>query len=223
MMFGIGMGDREPFDFWLVYKAIAEYYPIGIDRNNSHLYNEYEGIKRIEKVLIERIHNDKNHQTEWVAYWQRFGVEIGKPIEGTTYGQAPSFSSYIISKEERGQICDCFEEIHFCVSLIGPFYTIYTQFSTGIENGNGVKTCRAVNRIESSPNNQTKKYYDLLVSRIESKYPGYQFVPYSIFKTPVEGLMVHYRDEKQNRIYHALFNDFFQFGRPNIGDHHYRP
>ncbi len=120
-------------------------------------------------------------------------------------------------------MCDCLEEIHFCVSLIGPFYTIYTQFSTGIENGNGMKTCRAVNKIESSPNDNTKKYYELLVERIESKYPGYQFVPFSAYETPLDGLRVHYRDENRNRVYHALFNNLFQFDRPNVGNRHYRP
>ncbi len=90
-MFGIGFGDREPFDFWSVYKTIVEYYPIGIDRDSSW-YNDYKGMKQIEEILITRIHDDKNFQSEWEDYWEAFGKEIGKRIEGTTYGQAPSFS-----------------------------------------------------------------------------------------------------------------------------------
>lgn len=224
MLIGIGFGDeKEKFDFWSVYKSIIEYYPIGIDNVYPGPFFEYDGIKKLEDIVVKKVHDDKNFQNEWSNYWDTVSEEIGLPIIGTTYGQAPSFSSFILLKEEKGQHCDYFEELHFCVSFVGPFYTIISQSRTEIHGQDKFTRFKAVNKVTSSPTPETKRYFELLAKKIESKYPDYKFVPYHINELFIEGLRVRYRDEKHNRVYNALFNNLVDFDKYNDGDCNYRP
>ena len=116
-------------------------------------------------------------------------------------------------KKEKGATCDYNEELHFAVSFIGPFYSIIGQSTTVVNHteGGDHSYYSAVNRITASPGNETEKYFNFLSDNIESRFKGYRFVPYYINKQILEGLRVRYRDDKVNRIYHALFNDIVQF------------
>lgn len=220
--FSLG-GEKEKFDFWSAYKSIVKYYPIGIDNEYPGPFFEYSGIEELEEIVIKKVHDDKNFKEEWANYWKKASNELNVPIVGTTYGQAPSFSSYIIMKEEKGSNCDYFEELHFSVSFVGPFYTIIGQSRTEVHNGNETGRFSAVNKITSSPTEETQKYFEFLIQKITSKYSNYQFVPYHINEFVIEGLRVRYRDEKRNRIYNALFNDLIDFDLANYGDPYYRP
>lgn len=222
--------NNKTHNFWAIYESIKTYYPIGIDNNYPGIFFDYWGLKKLEDIIVTNIHNEKNFRQEWKDYWGTAGQEINLPIIGTTYGQAPSFSSYIELKNEKGETCDYHEELHFAVSLIGPFYTIIGQSAT-IVNYQKDETqyrFRTVNRIIVSPDDHTQQYFDFLSGKIESKFKGYKFVPYAIHKQTLEGLRVRYRDEKVNRIYHALFNDCVHFSDHGqndpsvIGDEFYR-
>ena len=224
MLIGIGLGgEKKRFDFWSVYKSIIEYYPIGIDNEYPGPFFEYDGIKKLEDIVIKKVHDDKNYKGEWANYWEKVSEDTKIKIEGTTYGQAPSFSAYLILKEEKGSYCNYFEELHFSVSFVGPFYTIIGQSRTEVREGDIIGRFSAVNRINSSPTEETKKYFELIIQKIKSKYPNYKFVPYNINELFIEGLRVRYRDEKRNRVYNALFNDLIDFDKDNYGDPYYSP
>jgi hypothetical protein len=209
------------YDFWPIYESLREFYPIGIERSYPGIYFEYPGIKKLEKIVVERVHDNLNFKNEWENFWKGVSEETNLPIIGTTYGQAPSFSSYIILKEERGKFCDYFEELHFCVSLVGPFYTIIQQSRSVIHEKEN-KFYDSVNRTISSPIEGTKKYFDTLIEKIESKYLGFKFVPYFINEQLIEGLRVRYSDEIENRVYNGLFNDQIKLGVRNIGDPYFK-
>jgi hypothetical protein len=222
--------SNADYNFWSIYESIKKYYPLGIDKEYPGIFFDYWGIKKLEDIIVAKVHDDKNFRLEWEECWEKFSDEIKLPIIGTTYGQAPSFSSYIELKNEKGETCDYVEELHFAVSFVGPFYTIIGQSSTVVNHQEGTDQFHysAINRITISPDSQTQKYFDFLSEKIESKYNGYKFVPYSINKQTLEGLRVRYRDEKVNRIYHALFNDcvhFPDYGKYDpliMGDEFYR-
>lgn len=224
MLIGIGFGEeKEKFDFWSVYKSILEYYPIGIDNEYPGPFFEYDGIKKLEDIVVRKVHDDQNFQDEWSNYWEAVSKEIGLPIVGTTYGQAPSFSSFILLKEDKGPHCDYFEELHFHVSFVGPYYTIIGQSRTEVHQDGKMERFSAVNKINSSPTEDTQGYFELLSQKIKSRYSNYKFIPYHINELFIEGLRVRYRDEKRNRVYNALFNDLIDFDRDNYGDPYYRP
>ncbi len=203
-----------------IYESIKNYYPIGIDNQYPGIFFDYWGIKKLEEIVVAKVHNDRNFKTEWQNYWENVSKEIQLPIIGTTSGQAPSFSSYIQLKEEKGKTCDYYEELHFAVSFVGSFYTIIGQSKTVINHKEAEENhyYSAINRIIVSPDIESQKYFDLISEKIESKYKGYKFVPFNINCQFLDGLRVRYRDDKKNRIYHALFNDCVQFSDYNTND-----
>ena len=223
--------NNELYNFWPIYESIKAYYPIGIDNEYpGGLFFDYWGIKHLEEIVVAKVHDDENYRVEWKDYWQKVSEEIQLPIIGTTYGQEPSFSSYIELKNEHGPTCDYQEELHFAVSFIGPFYTIIGQSTTTINHKKDGENryYGSVNRITVSPDAETEKYYNLISEKIESKFKGYKFVPYYVTKQTLEGLRVRYRSEKVNRIFHALFNDQVQISDNEkdepltMGDEFYR-
>ncbi|WP_225000409.1 hypothetical protein [Cesiribacter sp. SM1] len=213
--------NSQKYDFWSVYEAIKKYYPIGIEREYPGIFFEYDGIKELENIVVQRIHDETNYHLEWVSFCEVLSEEIKLPIIGTTYGQAPSFSAYILLDEEKNRVSNYYEELHFCVSLVGTFYTIIGQSTTVVKNLEQDRFYTSVNKIESSPSKTTAKYFQILKDRIESKYQEFKFIPYFISEQKIEGLRVRYRDESTNRIFHALFNDHIKFESINIGDAYY--
>lgn len=205
--------NNDHYNFWTIYESIKNYYPLGIDNSGPGIFYDYWGIKKLEELVVTKVHDQETYRLEWSEYCDKISGEIKRPIIGTTYGQAPAYSGYIELKKEQGETTGFQEELHFAVSFIGPFYTIIGQSTTCLTHRDGEEQSfyPAVNRITVSPDNQTQSYFDFLSDKIESKFKGYKFVPYYINKQTLEGLRVRYRDDKINRIYHALFNDCVQF------------
>jgi hypothetical protein len=217
-------------NFWSIYESIKNYYPIGIENDYPGIFFDYWGIKNLEEIVAARVHDAKNYQLEWKDYCDELSEEIKLPIVGTTYGQAPSFSAYIELKKENGVSCDYSEELHFAVSFVGSFYSIIGQSTTVVHHlkDEGRSYYPVVNRITVSPDKHSEKYFNFLKAKLESRFKGHRFVPYYINKQILQGLRVRYRDDKINRIYHALFNDIVRFsGQENhepliMGDEFYR-
>lgn len=48
--------NSDEYDFWPLYNSIKKYYPIGIKKNQQFdIYRKYEGIQKLEKLLVEKI------------------------------------------------------------------------------------------------------------------------------------------------------------------------
>ena len=87
--------DSVKYDFWKIYEVITKFYPIGVLRDNPKFYETFSGRKEFEKLLVENIHNNRNFNKRWVSFDKEIKKLSQKKVIGTTYGQCPSFSSYI--------------------------------------------------------------------------------------------------------------------------------
>jgi hypothetical protein len=116
--------NYEKFDFWKVYDSIKRFYPIGVKKNESRLYYSYPCLKELEAIVVENIHDDKHFEERWEHFTKGIETEIGKEIIGTTYGQAPSFSSFVLLEQSSLDNQTRTKELHFFVSLVGPFYSV---------------------------------------------------------------------------------------------------
>jgi hypothetical protein len=119
--------NSEKFDFWKIYDAIKRFYPIGVQKDRSKTYFSYPGLKELEDIVVDNIHNDNHFIERWTNFTTDIQKEIRKEIVGTTNGQAPSFSSYILLETTYTDNLARTKELHFFVSLVGPFYTIIGQ------------------------------------------------------------------------------------------------
>jgi hypothetical protein len=80
--------NTDKHDFWPIYDAIKQFYPIGIQKNDDDgMYVSYPGIKLLETIIIDNIHNhvDPNAQIAGTPYfkyddWQKKAPPKETPI-----------------------------------------------------------------------------------------------------------------------------------------------
>lgn len=206
----------DRFNLWPIYDAIKTFYPIGLQRFEGSVYFDYPGIKKLEEIVVENIHHESNYQEKWVRVTEEWQNDLNVKIIGTTMGQSPSFSSYLELKNVVYENRIITEELHFTVSLVGPFYTVFGIDRTTLKEEDNFY--QQTHRTIISPHAAYSQLFGKLIEKIEEAFKGYRFVPYSIHRMFINGLSVRYRDEERNRIYHALFNDWFDFNAPTVGD-----
>jgi uncharacterized protein YeaO (DUF488 family) len=78
--------NPDKFDFWKIYDAIKRFYPIGIKKDESKMYFSYPGLKELETIVADNIHDNNHFKELWVNFTQEIETQIGKKIIGTTYG-----------------------------------------------------------------------------------------------------------------------------------------
>ncbi|MFT3681906.1 MAG: hypothetical protein QM791_16655 [Ferruginibacter sp.] len=211
--------SSKKFDFWPIYEAIKKVYPLGIQKSQGSLFDKYPGRDILSSLLTENIHNNKNYKAVWKKFEDGLKKKIGHPIVSTTYGQAPSFSSYVELLTDSFDNVKRTKEIHYAVSLLGPFYTVIGQenFQVKIDQSNFYSTAYLV----VSPLNEYADTFNLLCKKIEDRFKGYRFVPFHISNSCIDGLSVYYGDHP-NRIFYALFNGFLDTSVRIIGDEFYK-
>ncbi len=212
--------NPKRYNFWPIYEALKEYYPIGIKDTYPGIYYDYPGTKRLEELVVDNVNIRAHYRERWIRVKRKWQKEVGKPIRETTYGQAPSFSAYVEVSRKKVDSCIVSKELHFAVSFLGSFYTIF-----GLENTTLIEEDRhypQTNRVIISPTSGYDQYFTKLSEEIEKDFSGYKFVPYFIHHMFIDGLRMRHQDDDENRVYHALFNDNFAFSAPIVGEeHHY--
>ena len=213
----------DRYDFWAVYETLKSYYPLGIERHEGGIYFEYPGIKELERIVVDNIHEKDNYQSRWKQRVDKWSNELNQKIIGTTYGQEPSFSAYIELLNDAADDRIFEKRIHFAVSLLGPFYTIFAaDLTTLVEQDTDLKKIsqryQQTHRNIISPYNEYSALFINLRRLIEKDFSGYKFVPFMIHSAVLNGLQVRYRDESLNRIYHGLFNQHFDFKSRIVGN-----
>ena len=213
----------DRYNFWSIYEALKTYYPIGIEKRVGGIYFEYPGITELERMVVDNIHAKGNYQSKWKQRIDDWSNELEQKIIGTTCGQEPSFSAYIelFHDEANDRIFE--KRLHFAVSLLGPFYTLFaTDLTTLVERDADSKKVsqryQQTHRNVISPYNGYSELFNSLRRLIERDFKEYKFVPFMIHSAVIKGLQVRYRDESMNRIYHGLFNQHFDFSSRIIGD-----
>jgi hypothetical protein len=197
--------NSDKFDFWKIYDAIKRFYPIGVKRDDSKLYFSYPGLKELEDIVVDNIHDDSHVTERWENFTKDIENEIGKEIIGTTYGQAPSFSSYVLLDTVSLDNLTRTKELHFFVSLVGPFYTIIGQDVNMVKIEK--RHYQSVSYLVVSPEIEFADTFRLLCDRIENHFKGFRFIPFDFCKQTIEGLSVRYTNENLNSVFHALFNN----------------
>ena len=215
------------YNLWEIYNGIKSFYPLGIPQGEGvGIFFEYAGLKKLEQIIVDNVHDEKNFQKRWTDYTDELKKIIKKDIIGTTYGQAPSFSSSIIIEQNVIGTCTHLKELHFAVSFVGNFFTIYGLDSTRILDEIGdYKGYHAANVVTASPFKEFEKDFILLESNIRKRYPNHKMVPYGFGQQIIDGLQVRYSDAEVCSIQMALFNDIiqprnnFRFTQGHVVDH----
>jgi hypothetical protein len=214
--------NSHKFDFWKIYEAIKRFYPIGVKKDQSKMYFSYPGLKELEDIVVDNIHDDNNCEERWESFTKDIEKEIGKEIIGTTYGQAPSFSSYVLLDTVSIDNLTRTKELHFFVSLVGPFYTIVGQDNNTVKLEE-YENYSSTSYLVVSPENEFANVFKILCDKIENRFNGFRFVPFEICQQTIDGLNVRYSDENLDTVFHALFNDHIDMtNRRKIGNDYFK-
>ena len=217
--------NTQTHDYWDIYESIRKYYPIGLERKEGKgIYFQFPGIKKLEEILIENVHDHQNYKERWVKFTKGIGRELKKEIIGTTFGQAPSFSSSIVLERNRFESCMHSKELHFSVSFVGGFFQIYGIDMTMVMEEDEQRGYSSVNVVTTSPLLEFRESFEFVERKLRERYTDYRMVPFRIGQTVIHGLEVAYLDDKNCTINQALFNDFSgedRGARSTRGDRYY--
>ena len=213
--------NYDKFDFWKIYDGIKRFYPIGVKKDESGFFYSYPGLKELESIVVDNIHDGKHFEERWSHFTKEIETTIGKEIIGTTYGRAPSFSSFALLEQSSLDNLTRTKELHFFVSLVGPFYTVIGADINTVKIDE--RSYRSTGYLVLSPENEFADAFRLLCDRIENRFEGYRFVPFELCKQTIDGLDVSYTDENRNTVFHALFNDLIDLDTcRTIGNKYYK-
>ena len=125
--------NNDKFDFWKVYDSIKRFYPIGVRKNERRLYYSYRGLKDLTAIIVDKTQDEKQFES-WELFTREIESEISKEITGTTYGQAPSFSSFVLLEKTTLDNLIRTKELHFFVSLVATILHHYWSRRQHSEN-----------------------------------------------------------------------------------------
>ena len=206
--------NHKKFDFWKVYDSIKRFYPIGIKKDESKMYFSYPGLEELSAIVVDNIHNDNHFKERWNLFTKEIEAEINKEVIGTTYGQAPSFSSFVQLDKTCYDDLTRTKELHFFVSLVGPWYTIIGVDVNEVKSEE--RNYRSTNYLVVSPENEFTEAFGMLCNKIEKRFEGFRFIPFNLCTQTIDGLEVRYTHENRNAVFHALFNDHIDLTTRNI-------
>jgi hypothetical protein len=212
--------NASRFNFWPIYDCIKRFYPLGIKKELNAFYNSYLGLQELKSIIEDNIHNTAHFNERWVKFNKVLEEKYEMTPIGTTYGQAPSFSSFIEIDRKQTENLTRVKKIHFIVSLLGDFYTVIGEDLSEIKFGD--RTIYSTNYYIVSPIAEFTEYFTFLCSEIESHFLGYRFVPNAIYEQTIEGLHVNYTDDYPGVIFTAIFNREFYLKRLILGDKYFK-
>lgn len=198
------LNHSEKYDFGEISRTIEHFYPIGTSIEDIR-YFSYAGIKELEKLVFDNIHNKSHFKSRWTDFCKEIEGEIQMPIVGNTSGQSPCFSSFVLLETSSMNNLTRTSALHFYVSLIGPFFTVVARDNNTVKVGQVHYS--STNYLTISPKDEYAEVFNHIVDKIESRFLGYRFIPFEICKQKIKGLHVSYSTNAANTVFNALFKD----------------
>ncbi|MDI3321492.1 hypothetical protein [Pinibacter soli] len=200
----------DKFDFWPIYQTIIRFYPLGIKKDETKFFFEYPGYKELRKIITDEI-VDKTQFEHWNNFTNQIAKETGKYVFGTTNILNPCLSSYIELEKNIADNLIRTKELHFYVSLLGPFYTVFGQDKNTVKMEDN-DSYHSTNYFAVSPENEFAEGFNIVCEKIEKQFKGFRFVPFHIYQQKVEGLFIHnWNENATSSVFHALFNNSIDF------------
>lgn len=212
--------NEKHYNFWDIYNCIHKFYPIGsIAEGMDSFYNSYPGIIEQKKIIAENIYDNNVFSHNWGRFCEDISRTTNQNLIGTTYGMKPSYSAKIELKRTDYADITRTKELHFFVSLLGPFYTII-----GVDKNECIyenKFYQSNNFLTVSPENEYKDLFIYMSKRIEEQFTSYRFVPFFICRQIIDGLSWEFK-EKSCRVFQAIFDNSIDLEVNIIGNESYQ-
>lgn len=144
----------------------------------------------------------------------------------------PCYSGFITLKKENFKNLTYTKELHFFISLLGPYYTILGIDRSEVEleevlpdlNGSEKIRDRVYNAnqvITVSPHQEYKELFLILQNKILDYFPSLKYIPYEINRKKIKGISLVYPDceaKVKGSVFSALFRPDDSFNSKTRGD-----
>jgi hypothetical protein len=193
-------------------KTIKHFYPVGVSTVVSE-YHEYPGIKELGDITEDNIGNNKNYRKRWTSFLNKLRKELGKEINGTTYGFVPGFSGDLIIERYEDEVLIRIKRMAFAVSLIGPFYSICGIDETMIKEDDAKfpRFYHSINVVTASPYKEFENDFNCVQYWINKSFTGYKLVPLNVCMMCLKDIETPNSIGQEGTVYSALFNHLFNF------------
>lgn len=218
--------DSQQFDFWPVYDTIKQYYPIGLSTGKAEaddiMRQTYPGQELMWQLIADNIINTKNYRSRWSTFQKELQSVLKKRVHADNSLSTPCFNGYIPLKKEQGSSIIYTKELRFCISFLGPYYTIYgldqsfiqlpESFSFQLLDGTRIDsaTRHAVHAVTVSPYQEYAELFTALEQQLQLRFPGYRLLPFKLSLQLLKGLPHEdsrlYRDQA---VFEALFHSHY--------------
>ncbi|HAA10326.1 MAG TPA: hypothetical protein DCE41_01000 [Cytophagales bacterium] len=207
--------------------TIQEFYPIGLDPTSPSLQSNFPGAQALDARIREGILGEFGQV--WEQKGQDWGRQLGLPYHSAVQRVAPAYCGYFLL--EQGETEDVLFEkrLYLALSLLGPFFVVFgrTVDRTSypgpkqIYYGEFITPDRQeiTRQAVISPIGEYQETFRALEKLVRTEHPQHRFVPFDVYAQWIDGLALHYTEGSTHTVYHALFNQEFDFqARAILGD-----
>ncbi|SJZ60417.1 hypothetical protein SAMN04488132_10389 [Sediminibacterium ginsengisoli] len=215
------MFQLKKFDFGEIQNAIQMCYPADAEKETTDS-DHCPASQTLSTLIAEQFYDNGIFFTRWNNFTDQVAEITGLPLQGTTYGQAPSFSAFItLEKQVSGNFTRT-KELHFFISIAGKFYTVIGKDNSALvvdQQHFRSTTCMII-----SPVHEYATAFQQLTDAIEKEYSDYRFVPFEVYRQPLRGLTTGYADEAPQTVFEAIFDRSVLIPKyaPGLGDAYYK-
>jgi hypothetical protein len=226
------------FDFWPLYTTIQQYYPLGLTvlEYDDELRHRYPGHERLWSICTNRIDDYPAFRQRWKPFRDHLKT-IFKRTVYQSEALAPSYAGHLVLHKPKAMGLAHCKELHFAISLLGPYYTIYgldtssvelpeTQYAMGHSEPNTQPLMRsAIHALTISPYEEYADLFVRLEMAIQEWFPEHRLVPYTVGCQTLAGLVVEDCPTQPACLHAALFHTEIPWQSLNFrhqrGDEHY--
>jgi len=228
--------DHTKHDFSAIEETLYKYFPI----KNFELYNEenvqnFQGFKEIEEILNDNFFTTKNYRERWGKFKKFLKQEFKKTIYESMVAWYPCYSGFIVLQKDSNKNLTYRKELHFFISLLGPYYTILGIDKSEVQleeafrdldqaENSIIRTYPANHVLTVSPYMEYKESFIILQKKILEYFPSLKYVPYQVNLRKVEGISLLYPESEGNikdSVFSALFKPDHSLNTTTRGDAFY--
>lgn len=223
----------QKHDFSSIQETLSKYFPVeNPEHYNKKNIGDFKGVKAIEEILDDNFCTNKRYLERWGKFKKFLKQELKKPIHETMIAWYPCYSGFITLKKEKFKNITYTKELHFFISLLGPYYTILgidrsevelEEVYPDLDSSEKIKyrVYDASHVLTVSPYQEYKELFLILQNKVLEYFPSFKYIPYDINKKKVKGISLVYPDceaKVKGSVFSALFRPEVSFNTETRGE-----
>ncbi|UPL49607.1 hypothetical protein [Hymenobacter sublimis] len=221
------------FNFWPLYTTIQQYYPLGlaVPEYDDDFRRRYPGHEQLWNICTDRIENYPAFRQRWKPFQNHLKAVFKRTVYQSG-GVAPSYAGHLVVQKPKPPALGHRKELHFAISLLGPYYTIYgldtswvelpeTRYAMGHPEPNTQPVMRsAIHALTISPYEEYADLFVRLEAAIREWFPEHRLVPFAIGRQALAGLVVEGCSAQPACLHAAVFHTEIPW--QSLGFQHHR-